>query len=278
MEEAVEEPRIRSELLVSSEWLAERLDDPEVIVLHVGTSRDDYERGHVPGARFVELATLVTEREGVTNELPPITRLDSVFEAAGVSDRSRVVIYGAPLAAARAFFTLDYLGHGDRAALLDGGLPGWRMEGRPTSTARSEPIRGSLAPRPQPERVVEAEWVREHLDDSEVALLDARPMAQFAGADPAGLPRPGHIPGAGNLFWEEMLRSTDPLVLHDPGTLRKMFRAAGVNPGDTVVTYCRTGMQASFTYFVARYLGYDTRMYDASYMEWSRRPELPVER
>ncbi|NIQ54333.1 MAG: sulfurtransferase, partial [Gammaproteobacteria bacterium] len=75
-----------------------------------------------------------------------------------------------------------------------------------------------------------------------------------------------------------LIRSTAQPALRDPESLRARFREAGVDDGDTVVTYCRTGMQSSFAYFVARYLGYDTRLYDGSFMDWSRRGELPVER
>lgn len=271
-------PRLRPELLVSSGWLAERLDDPGVVVLHVGSDRAAYDRGHVPGARFLPVGAILTEREGIPNELPPVAQLDSVFASVGVSDHVRVVVYGPPLAAARAFFTLDYLGHGDRTALLDGGMEGWRSEGRPVSVEAPRVAPASFTPRPQAERVVDAEWVRRHLGDPSIALLDARPEAQFRGIEAGGVPRPGHIPGAGSLFWEKTLHSTEHPVLKDPESLRAMFRAAGVEPGDTVVTYCRTGMQSSFAYFVARYLGYETKMYDASFVDWSQRPELPVER
>lgn len=276
---AAAEPRVREEMLVDGDWLAGRLDDPEVVVLHVGPERGEYEQGHVPGARFLPLDAIVTQRGEDLNELPPVSRLDSVFEAAGVSDGSRVVVYGRPLAAARAFFALDYLGHGDRTALLDGGIEAWRAAGHPLSTAEPHVARGSFTARPQEERLVDAAWISERLDDPGVALLDARPEAQFTGAEAgAGVPRPGHIPGAGHLFWEETLDSPGQPTLEDPASLRAMFRAAGVDPGDTVVTYCRTGMQAGFAYFVARYLGYDARLYDGSFMDWSRRAGLPVER
>jgi thiosulfate/3-mercaptopyruvate sulfurtransferase len=89
--------------------------------------------------------------------------------------------------------------------------------------------------------------------------------------------RPGHIPGAANLFWEETIESPDRPALRGVEELRAMFEAAGASPGDTVVTYCRTGMQASFAYFVARHLGYEAKMYDPSFLDWSRRTELPVE-
>lgn len=278
-EHAAFAPQLDSSLLVSGEWLAAHLEDPGVVVLQVGPDQAAYDQGHIPGARFLPVSAIVTDRAGNVNELPQVAHLDSVFESVGVGDDARVIVYGPPLAAARAFFTLDYLGHGDQTALLNGGLEGWKEAGRPLSTVAPRVARASFTPRPQPERVVEAEWVEQHLTDPSIALLDARPAAQFTGADAGpGVPRPGHIPGAGNLFWEELIISPQDPVLKDPETLRTLFREAGVRPGDTVVTYCRTGMQASFAYFVARYLGYETRMYDGSFMDWSRREELPVER
>lgn len=272
-------PRLNSNLLVSAEWLADHLEDPGLVVLQVGTDRAAYDQGHIPGARFLPLSDIVVERDGNANELPPVAHLDSVFEALGVSDDARVIIYGPPLAAARTFFTLDYLGHGDRAALLDGGMESWKAEGRALSSEAPRVARANFTPRPQPELVVEATWVSEHLDDPGITLVDSRPEEQYSGAVAGeGVERAGHIPGAGSLFWEKLIRSPEDPVLEDPETLQALFREAGVEPGDTVVTYCRTGVQASFAYFVSRYLGYETRMYDASYMDWSRRAELPVER
>jgi thiosulfate/3-mercaptopyruvate sulfurtransferase len=272
-------PQLNSDLLVSGEWLAGKLDDPGIVVLQVGSDRAAYEQGHIPGARFLPVSEIVVERDGNANELPPVAHLDSVFEALGVSDDTHVIIYGPPLLAARTFFTLDYLGHGDRAALLNGGLEGWKEEGRPLSTEEPQVTRTTFTLHPQPERVVDAEWVERHLDDPRVALIDARPEDQFTGAVAgAGIPRPGHIPGAGNLYWEKLIVSTEHPVLEDPERLYALFHEAGVEPGDTVITYCRTGMQASFAYFVSRYLGYETGMYDGSFMDWSPREELPVER
>ncbi len=277
--EGAQAPGVQSELLVSSAWLAERLDDPGVVVLHVAGDRSAYDRGHIPGARFLPLSAIVVERDGIANELPPVEYLDSVFESVGVSDDARVVVYGPPLFAARAFFTLDYLGHGSRTAMLDGGLEGWVAEGRPLSTDAPEVARGSFTPRPEPERVVDAAWVSERLDAPGVVLLDARPEAEYTGeVAGAGVPRPGHIPGAVNVFWQRMIRSPEDPTFLEPEALQALLREAGVEPGDTIVAYCRTGVQASVAYFVARYLGYEARMYDGSFMDWSPREELPVER
>jgi thiosulfate/3-mercaptopyruvate sulfurtransferase len=274
------EPTVNQEMLVSAGQLATLLDNPSVVVLHVARNRADYDAGHVPGARFVALGDLLVERDGVPNLLPPVEQLREVFEAAGVSNDSRVVVYGdlGGLAAGRTFFTLDYLGHG-RVALLDGGLETWRLEDRPISTQAPEPRRGTFVPAPRPDVVVDAAWVREHLGDTAVVMIDARPPAEFAGEEPgANVARPGRIPGAQNVFWRTALRDTDNPVLRSPYVLHGLFRGAGAREGRTVMNYCRTGVQASHAYFVARYLGYDTKLYDGSFIEWSNRDELPVER
>jgi thiosulfate/3-mercaptopyruvate sulfurtransferase len=265
-------------LLVSTDWLAESLDDPAVVVLQVGRDEAEYRAGHLPGARFVPLGSIIVERDGKPNELPDLGMVTEVFRTAGVSDDSHVVVYGdlGGLAAGRAFFTLDVLGH-PRVSVLDGGLEVWKAEGRHLATEAPAARRGTFTPRPQPRRVVTAGWVQQRLGDPSYVLIDARPTAQYTGEDAAGL-RPGHIPGAHNIFWRTALRSDDDLRLKDPATLRAMYAAAGAAPGRTVVTYCRTGIQASHAYFVARYLGYDAVMYDGSYVDWSRRDELPVAR
>ncbi|CAN5666502.1 sulfurtransferase [soil metagenome] len=274
-----EAPQINEHMLVSAEWLAAHLGDPDLVVLHVAPNRTSYDQGHIPGARFLPVSAILTEKDGNVNELPPFPQLDSVFESVGVSDNSRVVIYGPSLAAARTFFTLDYLGRGDRAALLDGNIETWKAGGRSVSTEAPRITPGSFTPRPQPERVVDADWVNRHLRDPSIVLIDARPGAQFTGAEPGdGIARPGHIPGARNIFWENLLVSREEPRLKELPALQVLLREAGANPGDTVVAYCRSGMQASFAYFVARYLGYETRMYDGSFLDWSRRTSLPVER
>ena len=117
-------PKVRSELIVSTDWLAKNLSNKNVFVLHVTSNQKTYEAGHIPGARFLNMGELLATREGLANELPPVEQLQKVFEATGIGNEGKIVLYGDNngLAAARAFFTLDYLGHGNRAALLDGVL------------------------------------------------------------------------------------------------------------------------------------------------------------
>jgi thiosulfate/3-mercaptopyruvate sulfurtransferase len=262
-------------LLVSPAWLSAHLGQPGLVVIQADRVRAPYDSGHIAGSRYVALSSIVVERDGIAAELPPVAVLDSGLESAGIGDSSRIVITGDPLMAARLFFTLDFMGLGGRAALLDGGVPGWVAAGFPLSTDPAPESRGTLTPRVRSDVVADAAWVRAHLRDTTVALLDARPQADYIGT-PGSTPPTGHLPGARNIFWKTTLGGT-PAVLLPRATLDAMFRAANAPPGKLVVTYCRTGVQASFLYFVARYLGYDVKMYDGSFAEWSQLAGAPVE-
>ncbi len=276
----------RKSLLVSTQWLAHHVDDRNVVVLHVGRDRADYEKGHLPGARFLAFGDLVVTRDGLQNELPPAAALKQVFERAGAGDASRIVLYGdmSGLLAARAFVTLDYLGHGDRAALLDGGMEKWRAESRPLSTEvppPPPPAQFTVAIRPEViaslAAVRDISWMSETQPGSIMVLLDARPAEEFSGAKPSdGISRAGHIPGARGLYWMDTLKTRETPELRPISDLRRLFAQAGVQDGDRVVTYCRTGVQASFLYFVARYLGYDAALYDGSFAEWSKVADTAV--
>jgi len=275
---------VRREMLVSTAWMARHLDDPGVVVLHAGRARDGYDAGHLPGARFVALKDVAVERDGVANQVPPVADLVALARRLGLDDTRRIVLYDdeGGLMAARVFVVLDYLSLGGRAALLDGQMARWRSEARPLATAAPAVTPSTFEPRLRPEIIVALDAVRDLSwavteGDGGVALLDARPEPQYAGADPTdGMPRPGHIPGAASLYWTRMLVSKEDPVLRPPDELRALMAGAGATPDDLVVSYCRSGVQASFTYFVARYLGYDARLYDGSFSEWSGRADTPV--
>ncbi len=278
-------PRGRSQMLVTTDWLAKHLNDPKVVLLHIARERAHYEAGHIPGARFVAWNEIIATRNGVANELPPVEQLQKLFERLGVGDEARIVVYGdaAGLSAARAYFTLDYLGHGERTALLDGGLEKWKAEKRPLSTEAPEIKPAHFTVRLNPQLLVSLEvmrdlsWIAAHSDQPEVMLIDSRPANDYAGS-PAleGRPRTGHIPGSVNIYWMQHLRSREDPQLLPVTELRKLYEAVGARPGQKMVTYCNTGVQASHSYFVAKYLGYDVAMYDGSFSEWSKAEGTPV--
>jgi len=266
--------KVRSEMLVSTDWLAKHINDRNVFVIHVAAERKHFDDGHIPGARFLSSKEILTTRNGVANELPAVADLQKVFEQLGVGDTGRIVLYGenSGLLAARVYFTLDYLGHGDRAALLDGGIEKWKAEKLPVETqpVKTEPAK--FTPRPRPQIVAKLDamrdlsWVAANIADANVAIVDARPEEQYAGNQTQ---RTGHIPGAANIYWLTNLSSRENPTMKPPSELSKIYEAAGLKSSQKAVTYCNTGMQASHTYFTLKYLGYDVMMYDGSFSEWS---------
>jgi thiosulfate/3-mercaptopyruvate sulfurtransferase len=280
---------VSSGLLVSPTELAAMLKDPAVVVVAVGTNPADFELGHVPGARFVLYGDFAIDTDGLQSELPPIDQLRRVLANAGVNDRSKVVIYGSTIAATRLFFTLDYFGHPD-ARLLNGGLSAWKASGGAMESGAARSVTAaSLTPRPQPDRVVSADWIMARLAPPKLAnsqasgggsspkmtLLDARPDAEFTGSDGGmnGAHVKGHLPDARQLVWNTLLDSSGRFL--PDAELKKKFDAIGAAKGTPLVSYCMVGMRASVTYFVARHLGYDARMYDGSIVDWTRR-KLPA--
>ena len=264
-----------SGLLVSPSELALMLKDPTVVVIAVGNQPGDFEAGHVPGARFVRYGDIAVDIDGIQSELPPVDQLRRVLAGAGIGDRSKVIIYGSPIAATRLFFTLDYLGH-PHARVLNGGLNAWKANGGAIETgAARAAAAASLNPKVQPSRVVSADWIKERLSTPRMTLLDARPDAEFSGADGGmnGMHVKGHLPDAQQLVWNALLDASGKFL--PDAELRKKYEAIGAVKGTPLVSYCMVGMRASVTYFVARHLGYDARMYDGSIVDWTRR-KLPA--
>lgn len=280
-------------LMVDPEWLQEHLEDGQVIVLHVDFGLDaadargrlEYLDGHVPGARLVPWNDIVTERQGLANEMPPVEQLLSLIRRLGIGPEHRIVLYdtGWGLEAARAYVALDYLGLAGNAVVLDGQWKRWWREGRPVSRLPAEVETTYTPARLRPEILIGTAAVRDFAwlsaePEGRIGILDARPLEEYWGARPGkGIQRPGHIPGAASLHWRDLLGGETHPVLKNEGELRRRFEAAGAEPGKPVVVYCRTGVQASWLYVVARHLGYEkVYLYDGSYAEWSAQPALPV--
>jgi thiosulfate/3-mercaptopyruvate sulfurtransferase len=265
-------------VLVSTEWVAAHREDPGVLLVHVAMLEMAPPAAFIPGAVALDYHAIETSEGGVAVELPPVERLATTFRRIGVDPGTHVVLYGPAPAhlAARAFVTLEYLGH-ERVSVLDGGIEAWEAEGRPTVAQASAPATGSFAPRVDEGIVVDADWIAARLDDASIVPLDARPADQFSSTRGRGSLRPGHIPGAGNLYFVELLESEDMPRLKPRAEVEALFAAAGAGAGKTVVSYCQIGMRASYNYLIARHLGYDVKFYDGSWADWGARSDLPVE-
>jgi thiosulfate/3-mercaptopyruvate sulfurtransferase len=264
-------------MLMSTADLAANLQDRDLVLLHVADRPTAFEDAHIPGARFVRYSDFAVDGPtGVGSELPPADHIARVFEAAGVSNNSRVVLYStSTVMAARAFFTLDAAGH-IRVALLDGGLRAWRAENRAIETGAAKPAApGHFTVALNAARVASAQQIQQQMAGGAIALVDVRPDPEFLGTDGGmgGVHAPGHIQGARQLPWDTLVQPDGRFLPRDQ--LQARLAAAGAVPGKPVVAYCMVGMRASVVYFVARHLGYDARLYDGSIVDWSQK-QLPV--
>jgi thiosulfate/3-mercaptopyruvate sulfurtransferase len=251
------------ELLVSTQWLADHLSDPKLVLVHVGGSPADYHAQHIPGARHLPTDKL-TDQKPPGTELLPVDQLKKNLEEIGISDNSHVVFYADwdPMGT-RLFFTLDYLGFTGTASLLDGSMEQWIAEKRSVSTEDAKVTPGTLTIKVHPDVVAKMDWMSKLVSgegDSSVAIVDSRPIRRYHN---------GHLSGSAPMFWETARISEEKPLLRSPQELRKMLVDRGIAPGKKIVAYCEVGWQATYTYFLARYLGYDAAMYDGSYNEWS---------
>ena len=274
----VRDPQVRGSMLVSTEWVARHLTDSSVVILHVARERAEYDAGHLPGARFLAVGQIAVVRDKVSNELAPVEDLKKAFESVGVGDGTHVVLYGERqgLWAARAWFTLDYLGHGERASLLDGNIEKWQKENRPLTKDAATIKPASFSPHVQTGLLVtlpvvrDLSWEVRNTTSPAAVLVDARPPEQYRGEEnTSDTPRAGHIPGAVSLYWMTALQSKENPHLLPPAELRRLFQSSGIAPRSKVVSYCHSGVQGAYVYFMAKYLGYEAALYDGSFQEWS---------
>jgi thiosulfate/3-mercaptopyruvate sulfurtransferase len=282
----------RGDLLVTTDWLAKELQNPKLVLFHVG-EKQEYDAGHIPGARFLELhdvsAPMTMDTSKLALEMLPPVELRQRLEQLGISDDSRIVIYYGNdwvSPSTRALLTLQYAGLGNRASILDGGMPEWKRGNRPITTeVPPAPKPGKLSPRPAQPVIVDADFVKSHVRTPGYTIVDARntifydgPIQDPGGTDAMGHPRqkivPAHVPGAVNIVFESVFDDTNHLL--SDARLREMFAQVGVKPNDTIVAYCHVGQQATALLFAAEALGYTVKLYDGSFQDWKKR-DLPVE-
>jgi thiosulfate/3-mercaptopyruvate sulfurtransferase len=270
-------------LVVSVDWLAAHLHDRGLVIFEIGRA-EEYSEKHIPGAQRLDFRDLSTPHDMNANpmplmlELPSAAKLDSVFSAKGVANDSRIVVYFASdwvTPSTRAVLTFEAAGLRGHVSLLDGGLPAWVAAGKPVTAEVPVITPSHFTTRFRSDVIVTIDWVKDHLKSPEIALIDARDPGFYLDTLDNEMPRGGHIPGARNLPYDSLVN--DQNMLLDRATLQAKFEAAGATKGKTVVGYCHIGQQASLVWFTARYLGYDVRLFDGSFQEWSGRTDLPIE-
>jgi len=276
--QTTEKPR---ELLVSTDWLAENLNDSSLILLHYGM-KSQFKKEHIPGARFVDIWEFLVENEqGLRNELPEKQDLEKALRSLGINNNSIIVICyenaDAIPRAARLFYTLDYAGLAGRVAVLQGGLKGWKLEDRPLTDKVGKIEPGHVAINIKESVRASREEVITGLQNEHVILLDARPSERYYGSErDQNTDRQGHISGAVNLPYYKLTLEDSTCLFKGDAALREALRDRNIREDSRIIVYCGTGIWASSVYFIARHLGYEVQMYDGSIQDWAMDSSLPI--
>jgi thiosulfate/3-mercaptopyruvate sulfurtransferase len=273
--------------LVGAEWLAGRLDSPEIVVLDAtfflpNQGRDaarEYLGAHIPGARFFDIDAIADHGNPLPHMLPSEAFFGESVGRLGIDNRTQVVVYdnNSFMASARVWWTFRVFGH-ERVAVLDGGLARWQALGLPTETGPVAATHREFTATFHPGLVRSLDDVKGLLNDPAVQILDARSPGRFTGTEPEprqGL-RSGHIPGSRNLFFKRLIDDRTHCFKPTP-ELQREFVDAGIDLRRPVVATCGTGVTASVLALGLYCLGNEyAAVYDGSWTEWGGRNDTPA--
>jgi len=274
--------------LVSTAWLADHLGRRNVRVVdgswHMPQlnrdARAEFTEAHIPGAVFFDIDAIADRGSPLPHMLPRAPEFAREVGSLGIGARDRVIVYDSRgvVSAARVWWTFRAFGH-DAVAVLDGGFPRWRAEGRPIESGTPAPTPRRFVARLRRRLVRDLASMRLNLTTRRAQVLDARSRGRFLGTEPEPRPslRAGHIPGSLNLPYDELYQKDGTLLPSD--ALRRKFEASGLDLERPVVTSCGSGVTASVLALGLYVLGRPSvAVYDGSWTEWGGRADTPVER
>jgi thiosulfate/3-mercaptopyruvate sulfurtransferase len=265
------------ELLAEPDWLWDRRDDPGMRVIDCA-SPDAYERAHIPGAVGLPVHVWLKETEKGVHVMGA-RAFSELMGGLGISDDTTVVTYDSfnTTYATRLWWVLKYYGH-TNVKVLNGGAKRWLAEGRPITFRPTAPRAGDFTPRPNDAIVCRFDYLKTHLDQAGMQILNVLPEPHYRGAaNPFGNKRVGHIPGSINVPIERFLSNDDRQVFKPASELRAVLTQAGLSPHNEVIVHCQAGVRTTLGYFVLALLGWERlRAYDASMAEWANRDDTPL--
>ena len=264
-------------LLIEPEQLEQQLGQAGLLVVDL-CKPETYAKGHIPGAVHLDYAQIVRIDKPRMGLLPDTATLANILGSIGLTPDTQVVAYDDEGGgrAARLLWTLDAVGH-RKGSLLNGGLFSWANEGHSLEIHAHHPAQSEYPVSIQEGPLASRDFILAHLNDPSVVLWDSRSPQEYRG-EKKFAERGGHIPGAVNIDWLEVMDRSRNMRLKSETELRAMLEARGITPDKTVVTYCQTHHRSALTYYVLKVLGYPKiKGYPGSWSDWGNDPDTPVE-